>query len=160
MVQELSAAPEDEDLQAVLRVELRKILERDPVLRGEIAKLLNTGTTTRVSVRGKKNVAAGRDITGSTIVHGDYLRASLSETEAQIAAFANAGVLLKLLMVVGVLVMLAGFAVFMSFIFSGANADPSQDVDITPAAIGMGMMLSGGILSSLAYIVARLADPT
>ncbi|WP_433222132.1 hypothetical protein [Microtetraspora malaysiensis] len=65
-VAELAASPDDADLQAVLRVRIRKALEADPELAEEIRRMLREAassghTTVTASGRG---VAAGRDITG------------------------------------------------------------------------------------------------
>jgi len=78
-VQDVAKAPEDADAQAVLRVQLRKILEADSSLAAEIAKILEVaGPQTMFHaevhgsgavaqgkgnvVAGKGGIAAGRDV--------------------------------------------------------------------------------------------------
>jgi hypothetical protein len=78
-VQEVAKAPEDVDAQAVLRVQLRKILEGDSSLAAEIAQILEAAGP-KISahlkvhgsgggaqgnhnvVAGKEGIAAGRDV--------------------------------------------------------------------------------------------------
>ncbi|WP_285586588.1 hypothetical protein [Herbidospora sp. NBRC 101105] len=67
-IAELTAAPDDPDLQAVLRVQIGKLLRADPQLAAEVQAMLTqaqavTGPAT-VTVSGERAVAAGRDITG------------------------------------------------------------------------------------------------
>ena len=69
-VDELAARPDDEDLRAVLRVQLKKLLEADPSLADEVARL-------NVTASGDRSVAAGGDISG-TIVTGDDNRVNES----------------------------------------------------------------------------------
>jgi len=56
--------PEDLDVQAVLRVQLRKLLERDKVLTAEMARLVeSSGDVSKIDsggiAQGKRAVAAG-----------------------------------------------------------------------------------------------------
>ncbi|MFB4285076.1 hypothetical protein ACBJ59_58110 [Nonomuraea sp. MTCD27] len=76
-IAELAEAPDDADLQAALRVQIRKALAADPDLADDVRRLLEeaesatggtgSGTTVTATSRG---VAAGRDITGS-VATGD-----------------------------------------------------------------------------------------
>jgi hypothetical protein len=71
---DLAAQPADEDAQAALRIQLRKLLAEEPDLQQELAALLQeaggAGTTT-VTVSGNRAVGIGRDVRGSTIITGD-----------------------------------------------------------------------------------------
>ncbi|MGS2641801.1 hypothetical protein [Streptosporangium sp. LJ11] len=76
-VAELAADPDNEDLQAVLRVQIKKFLTADPELAAQVRAMLEqadvaTGrtVTTTVTASGKGAIAAGRDITGS-VTTGD-----------------------------------------------------------------------------------------
>ncbi|MER5648109.1 hypothetical protein [Streptosporangium sp. NPDC002524] len=76
-VAELAADPANEDLQAVLRVQIKKLLTADPELAAQVRALLEQAEaatvrtfTTTVTASGKGAVAAGRDITGS-VTTGD-----------------------------------------------------------------------------------------
>lgn len=76
---DVASDPGDEDAQAALRLQLRKLLAEDPSLQKELAEILQnareSGTTiTRVSVKGDRSVGIGRDVTGSTIITGDQPR--------------------------------------------------------------------------------------
>ena len=75
---DLAAAPTDEDAQAALRVQLRKLLADDPALQQELSALLNASgqgtTTTNVNVSGDRSVGIGRDVRGGTIITGDQNR--------------------------------------------------------------------------------------
>ncbi len=62
-VEDLAARPDDEDLRAVLRVQLKKLLQTDQSLADEVARLI-------VTASGDRSVSAGRDIRG-TITTGD-----------------------------------------------------------------------------------------
>jgi hypothetical protein len=72
-VQDAAAAPNDEDIQASLRLQLRKLLAEDAVLAGEVARLWleaqQAGAT--VIAAGERSMAIGRDVTSSTIMTGD-----------------------------------------------------------------------------------------
>jgi hypothetical protein len=63
--QDVAKAPEDPDSQAALRVQLRKILEADPSLAAEIARLLETAspkTTYQAEVHGSGAIAQGKSV--------------------------------------------------------------------------------------------------
>lgn len=72
---DLASEPGDEDAQAALRVQLRKLLLEDPSLARELSGLLQAAgpvsTVTNVSVRGDRSVGIGGDVRGSTIDTGD-----------------------------------------------------------------------------------------
>jgi len=70
---DLINSPEDEDVQAALRIQLRKILLEDGALAEELAQILDELKDSGVHVvaSGDRSVAAGRDITNSTINTGD-----------------------------------------------------------------------------------------
>ena len=71
--QDVVQAPEDKDLQAVLRVQLKKLLTEDQALAEEVSRWLEQGKAAgvNVSVSGERNVAIGGSVTGSTISTGD-----------------------------------------------------------------------------------------
>ena len=74
---DLAAQPEDEDAQAALRVQLRKLLQDEPALQQELVALLKEAggsSTTTVTVSGNRAVGIGRDVQGSTIITGDQNR--------------------------------------------------------------------------------------
>jgi len=68
-VQDVAHAPEDEDLQAALRVQLKKLLTEDQSLAEEVSRWLEQGNA--VTASGERSVAIGGDVKGSTIVTGD-----------------------------------------------------------------------------------------
>ena len=71
--QDVAHAPEDEDLQAALRVQLKKLLTEDQSLAEEVSRWLDQGKAAGIIVTasGERSVAIGGDIKGSTIVTGD-----------------------------------------------------------------------------------------
>ena len=71
--QDVAQAPEDEDLQATLRVQLRKLLTEDQSLAEEVERWLEQGKAAgiNVSASGERSVAIGGNVNGSTIVTGD-----------------------------------------------------------------------------------------
>jgi hypothetical protein len=71
--QDVAQAPEDEDLQAVLRVQLRKLLTEEQSLAEEVSRWLEQGRAAGITVTasGERNVAIDGDVKGSTIVTGD-----------------------------------------------------------------------------------------
>ena len=71
-VQDIAHAPEDEDLQAALRVQLKKLLTEDQSLAEEVSRWLEKGKAEgiNVSAAGDRSVAIGRDFQG-TIITGD-----------------------------------------------------------------------------------------
>jgi hypothetical protein len=72
-VQDAAAAPNDDDIRAAFRLQLRKLLAEDAVLAGEIARLWEEAQQAGITVIavGKRSVAIGRDVTDSTIMTGD-----------------------------------------------------------------------------------------
>jgi hypothetical protein len=71
--QDVAQAPGDEDLQAVLRVQLKKLLTEDQSLAEEVSRWLEQGKAAGINVSaiGERSVAIGGDVKGSTIVTGD-----------------------------------------------------------------------------------------
>ena len=71
--QDVAQSPEDEDLQAALRVQLKKLLTEDQSLAEEVSRWLEQGKAAgiNISVSGERNIAIGGSITGSTIITGD-----------------------------------------------------------------------------------------
>jgi len=71
--QDVARAPEDEDLQAALRVQLKKLLTEDQSLAEEVSRWLDQGKAAGITVTasGERSVAIGGDVKGSTIVTGD-----------------------------------------------------------------------------------------
>jgi len=72
-VQDVAHAPEDEDLQAALRVQLKKLLTEDQSLAEEVSRWLEQGKAAGniVTASGERSVAIGGDAKGNTIVTGD-----------------------------------------------------------------------------------------
>jgi hypothetical protein len=76
-IKDVASAPKDEDSQAALRVQLRKLLQDDPTLRQELDSALQQAgatTTTTVTASGERSVAIGGNVTGSTLITGDRNR--------------------------------------------------------------------------------------
>src|SRR5215208_2057597 len=71
--QDVAETPEDKDLQAVLRVQLKKLLTEDQSLAEEVSRWLEQGKASgiNVSASGERSVAIGGNVKGSTIVTGD-----------------------------------------------------------------------------------------
>lgn len=71
--QDLAAQPNDEDAQAALRRQLKKLLAEDDALAAEVARLWGETRAARVTVtaRGDRSVAIGGSVSGSTIITGD-----------------------------------------------------------------------------------------
>jgi hypothetical protein len=71
--EEVAAAPDDPDAQAALRLQIRKLLEQDEALAGELKAMLEEAQRAGVSVTasGERSVAIGGDVTGSSITTGD-----------------------------------------------------------------------------------------
>ncbi len=71
--QDVAHAPEDEDLQVALRVQLKKLLTEDQSLAEEVSRWLEQGKAAGIAVTasGERSVAIGGDVKGSTIVTGD-----------------------------------------------------------------------------------------
>ncbi|HEV7662866.1 MAG TPA: hypothetical protein VGQ62_04970 [Chloroflexota bacterium] len=73
-VADLAAQPADEDAQAALRVQLKKLLAEDAELQHSLSTLLSeahAAGTVNVDVSGNRSVGVGRDVRGSTIITGD-----------------------------------------------------------------------------------------
>ena len=70
---DVAHAPEDEDLQIALRVQLKKLLTEDQSLAEEVSRLLEQGKAAGniVTASGERSVAIGGEVKGSTIVTGD-----------------------------------------------------------------------------------------
>ena len=72
-MQDAAAASNDEDIQAALRLQLRKLLAEDAVFASELARLWKDAQPAGASLiaAAQRSVAIGRDVTSSTIVTGD-----------------------------------------------------------------------------------------
>ncbi len=68
------AAPDDMDVQAVLRVQIKKLLTQNQELAREIAQSLDEGRQPSVTVvvSGERAFGNAGDISGSTIITGDH----------------------------------------------------------------------------------------
>ncbi|MEW1836610.1 hypothetical protein AB0392_01460 [Nonomuraea angiospora] len=72
-VRDLAATPDDLDVQAALRLQIRKVLAADPALAEEIRQMLARAATvpnTSAIASGSRSVAAGQDIT-APVTTGD-----------------------------------------------------------------------------------------
>lgn len=74
--QDIAQSPEDQDAQAALRRQLRKLLAEDQSLAEDVSRWLEQGKAAGITVTasGERNVAIGGDVKGSTIVTGDRNR--------------------------------------------------------------------------------------
>lgn len=72
-VEDVAKAPADDDAQAALRVQLKKLLLDDTSLAKELEQLLSAWQKSGnlAMAAGERSVAAGGDVKGSTIVTGD-----------------------------------------------------------------------------------------
>jgi len=72
-VQDAASAPNDEDVQASLRLQLKKLLAEDESLAREVNRLWDDAKKAGVSVIaiGDRSVATGGNVSGGTIVTGD-----------------------------------------------------------------------------------------
>jgi hypothetical protein len=73
-VDEVAGRPDDEDALAAMRLQLRKLLEADTQLEGDVAAIwrqAEAANVVQVTASGERSVAVGGDVTGSTIVTGD-----------------------------------------------------------------------------------------
>jgi len=70
--QDVAGVPEDEDLQAALRVQLKKLLTEDQSLAEEVSRWLDQGKAAGITVTaaGEHSVAIGGDVKGA-IITGD-----------------------------------------------------------------------------------------
>lgn len=71
-VNDVAERPDDEDRQAALRIQLRKLLEEDPELAAELSGLWEEGkakgvVNVNVTASGAGSVAVGRDAQGTNI---------------------------------------------------------------------------------------------
>jgi len=71
--QDVAQSPEDEDAQAALRVQLKKLLTEDQSLAEEVSHWLEQGKAAGINVfaAGDRSVAIGGNVNSSTIVTGD-----------------------------------------------------------------------------------------
>jgi hypothetical protein len=71
--QDVAQSPEDEDAQAALRVQLKKLLTEDQSLAEEVSQWLEQGKAAGINVfaAGDRSVAIGGNVDSSTIVTGD-----------------------------------------------------------------------------------------
>lgn len=74
-ISDLAKSPQDKDVQAAFRLQLRKALESDPAFADELRKLLEiaeseSSTDSTVTASGERSVAAGRDV-NAPIITGD-----------------------------------------------------------------------------------------
>jgi len=74
--QDVAESPEDEDAQAALRRQLKKLLTEDQSLAEEVSRWLDEGKAAGINVSavGERSVAIGGDVKGSTIITGDRNR--------------------------------------------------------------------------------------
>jgi len=74
--EDAAQTPDDEDVQATLRRQLKKLLEEDPSLAEEVSRWLEQGKAAgiNVSATGDRSVAIGGDAKGNTIITGDRNR--------------------------------------------------------------------------------------
>jgi hypothetical protein len=72
-VQDAAAVPNDNDIHAALRLQLRKLLAEDAVLAREMERLWQEAQQAGATViaAGERSVAIGRDVISSTINTGD-----------------------------------------------------------------------------------------
>ena len=72
-INDAAAAPEDEDAQAQLRLQLKKLLADDEQLAKDLQAVLTEAKQSGVTViaSGDRSVGIGGDVTGSTIITGD-----------------------------------------------------------------------------------------
>ena len=72
-VRDVAHTPDDEDAQAALRVQLKKLLAEDQTLTEEVTEWWQRAKAAGIMVTasGDRSVAIGGDVLGSTIVTGD-----------------------------------------------------------------------------------------
>jgi hypothetical protein len=72
-INDAATAPEDEDAQAQLRLQLKKLLADDEQLAKDLQAVLADAKQSGVTViaSGDRSVGIGGDVTGSTIITGD-----------------------------------------------------------------------------------------
>lgn len=71
--QDIAQYPDDQDAQAALRRQFRKLLTEDQSLAEEVSRWLEQGKAAGITVTasGERSVAIGGDVKGSTIITGD-----------------------------------------------------------------------------------------
>ena len=71
--EDAAQTPDDEDAQAALRVQLKKLLTEDQSLAEEVSRWLEQGKAAGITVTafGERSVAIGGNVNGSTIVTGN-----------------------------------------------------------------------------------------
>jgi histone deacetylase complex regulatory component SIN3 len=70
-IQEVADDHLDKDAQAMLRLQLKKVLMQNPMLLDELSRLVqNSDFSTNASASGKGSVVAGESINNSTIITG------------------------------------------------------------------------------------------
>jgi hypothetical protein len=72
--EEVAARPDDDDALAALRLQLRKLLEEDQQLAGDLTRIweeAQAANVVQVTASGDRSVAVGGDVSGSTIITGD-----------------------------------------------------------------------------------------
>jgi len=74
--QDVALSPDDQDAQAALRMQLRKLLTEDQSLAEEVSRWLEQGKAAGITViaSGERSVAIGGDAKDNTIVTGDGIR--------------------------------------------------------------------------------------
>ena len=74
---DVAESPEDEDAQAALRNQLKKLLTEDQSLAEEVSRWLDQGKPAGmiVTASGERSVAISGDVKGSTIITGDKNKA-------------------------------------------------------------------------------------
>ena len=72
-INDAAAAPKDEDAQAQLRVQLKKLLADDTELASELENILSKAKKAGVSVivSGDHSIGIGGNVSGSTLIAGD-----------------------------------------------------------------------------------------
>jgi len=68
---DVAADPQDAEARIALARQLRKILEGDPALAGDVERLLGDARQAGVVASGARSVAIGGDVSNSAIVTGD-----------------------------------------------------------------------------------------
>lgn len=78
---DLAANPQDEDAQAALRLQLKKLLAEDTTLAGEVARVWEEAKAAGVTViaSGNSSVAIGGNVSGSAVITGDRNTVQLGE---------------------------------------------------------------------------------
>jgi hypothetical protein len=75
IIEQVAAAPEDADAEAMLRFQLRRMLEADPSLSHEVAQFLQqhagATTVTNVTASGERSIGIGGNVIGGSIQTGD-----------------------------------------------------------------------------------------